>query len=232
MSRVQAGVYPALVTAAETPLRDLLRQLPVFAGAPEEALDVEALPVNPLQALEAELRRAIKGGEPEPHAMTLSTVSAAHAPSSRVLLCKDVDRTALYFATSRRSRKGHELANNESAAASFYWRISGRQFRLVGRVVAQDEALSAADFADRSRESQVAALVRRDVAPTSRQEVLDLAASMAASTPDDASAQPDWTVYALIPEEAELWQARRDRLHDRVAWTKVPEGWRRGLLWP
>jgi pyridoxamine 5'-phosphate oxidase len=64
------------------------------------------------------------------------------------------------------------------------------------------------------------------------QEVLSLAVAADASTPDDAPAPADWVVYALIPEEAELWQARRDRLHHRVVWTRSADGWRRGLLWP
>lgn len=216
----------------ETPLRDVLRGLPVFAGLSDEFFDPEVLPLDPLQALETELRTAVDAGEAEPHAMTLSTVSAAGTPSSRVLLCKDVDGTALYFATSSLSRKGQELASNDRAAVSFYWRGSGRQFRVVGQVVAQDEEVSAADFAGRGRGSRIAALVHRDVPPTTVEEVLDLAAATDAATPDEAPAPPDWVVYALIPEEAELWQARRDRLHHRVVWTRSVDGWQRGLLWP
>jgi pyridoxamine 5'-phosphate oxidase len=220
------------VNTSEIPLREVLRGLPVFAGVSEKPLDPEALPLNPLKALDAELRIAIEAGEAEPHAMTLSTVSAAGTPSNRVLLCKDVDGTALHFATSSRSRKGQELAGNDRAAVNFYWRGSGRQFRVVGQVAAQDEVVSAADFAARGRGSRIAALVHRDVPPATMQEVLSLAVAADASTPDDAPAPADWVVYALIPEEAELWQARRDRLHHRVVWTRSADGWQRGLLWP
>ena len=217
---------------ATPPLRDVLRRLPVFADVPLSPLDAATLPGDPLQALEAELRAAVVAGEPEPHAMTLSTVSASGAPSSRVLLCKDIDHRALYFATSSRSRKGRELALNPLAAVSFYWRGSGRQFRLVGRVTAQDEGVSASDFAARSRSSRIAARVHQDDPPESVEQIRALAAAVEGSGSDDVPAPDDWVVYGLVPQEAELWHARQDRLHDRVLWTECAEGWRRSLLWP
>jgi len=216
----------------EAPLREVLRGLPVFSKVANCDLDPDALPLEPLQALEAELRTAAAAGEAEPHAMTLSTVASHGMPSSRVLLCKDIDATALYFATSSMSRKGQELAGNGQAAASFYWRGSGRQFRVLGQVVAQDETVSAADFTARSRGARIAALVHRDVPPTSMEDVLALGAAVDASTPDDATAPADWVVYALVPQEAELWQGRQDRLHQRVVWTRSTGGWQRGWLWP
>jgi pyridoxamine 5'-phosphate oxidase len=153
-------------------------------------------------------------------------------PSSRVLLCKDIDATALYFATSRQSRKGQELEENSRAAVNFYWRGSGRQFRVRGHVVVQDETVSAADFSARSRASRVAALAHRDAPPTSIADVVALAAAVDAATPADLPTPSDWVVYGLVPEEAELWQGRQDRLHHRVSWTRSNGTWQFGLLWP
>lgn len=215
-----------------TPLREMLRRLPVFGDVPLRPLDPASLPCHPLQALEAELRAAIIAGEPEPHAMTLSTVSRSGVPSSRVLLCKDIDDERLYFATSSLSRKGRELSVNPHAAVNFYWRGSGRQFRVVGRATRESEVVAEADFAARGRSSRIAARVHRDEPPASAEQVLALAAAVEASTGDDAPVPKDWVVYGLVPQEAELWQARQDRLHDRVQWTRSAERWRRGLLWP
>lgn len=224
--------YSPQVSSYDMSLRDVLRGLPVFVDVSPSPLDAAGLPDRPLSALVAQLRAAIAAGETEPHAMTLSTVSGSGVPSSRVLLCKDVDDEALYFATSSLTRKGREIAVNPCVSVCFYWRSLGRQFRVVGKAVAQDDAISAADFAARSRGSRIAARVHQDDPPTSPEEVRALAALVDGANLDDASVPSDWTVYGLVPEEAELWQARQDRLHDRVQWTRSPEGWRRGLMWP
>ncbi len=53
--------------------------------------------------------------------MTLSTVDATARPTSRVLILKDIADGQLEFASSRASRKGHELAARPWAAANFHW---------------------------------------------------------------------------------------------------------------
>lgn len=83
----------------EAALREVLRGLPVFSKVTGLDLDLDSFPLEPLQALDAELRTAAAAGEAEPHAMTLSTVASNAMPSSRVLLCKDIDASALNFAT-------------------------------------------------------------------------------------------------------------------------------------
>jgi hypothetical protein len=46
------------MSAHEAPLREVLRGLPVFSKVANCDLDPDALPLEPLQALEAELRTA------------------------------------------------------------------------------------------------------------------------------------------------------------------------------
>jgi pyridoxamine 5'-phosphate oxidase len=217
----------------DPPLRDLLRRLPVLADVTDEPLDLDALGAQPLVALRVWLLEAVAAGEPEPHVMTLSTVSAAGVPSSRVLLCKDVDDDAVYFATSSLSRKGKEIAATELAAVSFYWKATGRQVRLVGTVIRQPDEVGAADFAARGRDSQLAALVHEHGRrPSSLQEVRGLRERLESRHADVVPAPADWCVYALRPHEVELWQGRRDRLHSRLLYERGRVGWTRALLWP
>ena len=214
------------------PLRELLRSLPVFAGIPDGAQDLADLPENPLQALEILLRRSIAAGEPEPHAMTLGTVSTDGVPSSRVLICKDVDEQSLFFASTASSRKGREIAAAPVASASFYWRGLGIQVRLVGTVTAAPRSVSEADWDARGRSSQVAGLLHQPAPPTSAGDVRAAAYELDQAHPGPLPAPPDWTVYALTPHEVELWQGRPDRLHTRVLHTRTHFGWTRFLLWP
>ncbi|MBV9821492.1 MAG: pyridoxal 5'-phosphate synthase [Actinobacteria bacterium] len=213
-------------------LRDLLRGLPVLTGAAEEWVDPETLPAHPLLAVRAWLLEAVAAGEPEPHAMTLSTVSAAGQPSSRVLLCKDIDEQALYYATPSHSRKAREVTATGVAAAHFYWKSQVRQACVSGTVERLPEPVAAADFAARGRASQLAALVHADGEPAGPRQVRELRDEWDARLPGQVPPPPFWGVYGLRPREVELWQGRRDRLHFRVRYRPGPDGWTRELLWP
>jgi len=42
-----------------------------------------------------------------------------------------------------------------------------------------------------------------------------------------------WGGYRLSPERIEFWQGRKSRLHDRLVYTKQPDGsWSRSRLEP
>ena len=164
--------------------------------------------------------------------MTLSTVSAAGEPTSRVLLCKDIDEHAVYFATSALSRKARDLQDTGLAAAHFYWKSLVRQARVTGSVVRLPAPVAAADFAARSRDSQLAALVHGDGEPATPTQVREVRDRMAIRHSGDVPVPPHWAVYALRPREVELWQGRADRLHFRVLYRRNPVGWARELLWP
>ena len=77
--------------AAEPPrLRELLRSQRVFpAGMPE--FNPAVAPDDPVTLFLHWLEVAIRDGVPAPHAMTLATADDQGRPSSRVLICKDVD---------------------------------------------------------------------------------------------------------------------------------------------
>ena len=54
--------------------------------------------------------------------MTLATADDRGRPSSRVLICKDVDGAGRwYFASGAASGKGRDIAVNPHAALSFWW---------------------------------------------------------------------------------------------------------------
>jgi pyridoxamine 5'-phosphate oxidase len=216
-------------------LRDLLRGLPVFAGQLPE-FDPAAAPDDPVALFGGWLAEAVAAGEPEPHVMTLSTADARGRPSSRALICKDVDAAGnWYFASGARSRKGRELAENPQAALAFYWPGLGRQIRIAGAVTAAGPRASAADFLARSAGGRAESLTGR------QSEVLAdpadlrgaLGAARACLEADPQLVAPDWTLYALAATEAEFWQADREREHIRLRYRREHgAGWRRDRLWP
>jgi pyridoxamine 5'-phosphate oxidase len=214
-------------------IRDLLRAIPAVAG-PLPAFDPGAAPDDPVPLFLQWLAAAIDAGVPEPHAMTLSTADQAGRPSSRVLVCRDVDAAgAWYFGTGAASPKARELRANPHAALTFYWPQQGRQIRVRGTVAPAGAEASAADFRVRSAESRAEALTGRqsDVLadPAELETALQEARDRLAATPDLVG---DWTLYALTADEVEFWQADDQRRHTRVRYERAPSAWIRTRLWP
>lgn len=218
---------------AENQLRDTLRAIPVLTGVAPE-FDHADVPDDPHVLFSEWLLAATRSGVAEPHAMTLSTVSADGRPSARVLILKDVDKDGWHFAVNSVSRKGRELSENPVAALTFHWREQVRQVRVSGPVVADPPALAAADFRARPVGSRLLALTRRQSDRLSGDAELDEALARAAR---ELAADPDvvpdeWMSYAVRADEVEFWQGHPERRHIRVRYTLGDGTWARAVLWP
>ena len=214
-------------------LRDRLRSLPTFDGELPE-FDPATAPEEPAGLFLDWLNDAIDRGVSEPHAMTLSTVDGYGRPDSRVLILKGVEHGRLQFASSRTSRKGRQLTGVPLAAASFYWREIGRQVRVRGRVAEGTREDAARDFLARPEDGRAAAL------GSNQSDLLSDFAAIAEAFSEaqeriaaEAELVPaHWSVYDLVPEEMEFWQARPDRRHVRLRYEIRGGEWSRSLRWP
>jgi pyridoxamine 5'-phosphate oxidase len=210
-----------------------LRALPVFAGA-LPGFDTASAPPAPEPLFVSWLQQAVATGESEPHATTLSTIDADGLPDSRVLLLKDVRDERWWFAFSAASAKGDQLRVNSGAALCFHWKSLGRQIRLRGEVQEASEAEAARDFARRTFGSKVIALASRQSTPLASEFELDetVVTSRAALERQPDLSFPSWRLYGLRPRSVEFWQARADRRHLRLAYSRAEAGWTKTLLWP
>ncbi len=170
----------------------------------------------------------------EPNAMTLSTASAAGAPSSRTVLLKALDDRGFTFFTNYSSRKGRELEARPQAALTFFWKELERQVNVTGSVEKVSRAESVAYFAVRPYGSQLGAHASNQSEVISGREWLEERfAALSQLYPEGQVPLPEsWGGYRLIPDTVEFWQGRSSRLHDRILYRRSPLGWKRERLSP
>lgn len=182
--------------------------------------------------------------QPDPNAMVLSTcgpiepdsLACIALPSSRVVLCKDVDHAAgaLTFFTNYQSRKGREIEGNAWACGLFFWNHAGRQIRVEGPVERVEAEASDRYFASRPLLSRLGAWASEQSQPiASRTALVERVrevmtrfgvsvADVMTESPRARVPRPDWWGgYRLRMMRVELWANVLGRLHDRAEWRRA-----------
>jgi pyridoxamine 5'-phosphate oxidase len=171
---------------------------------------------------------ALGSGMPEPTAMVLSTLTAEGRPLARTVLLKAHDQAGFTFYSNRTSRKGRELAKNPSACLVFPWYGIQRQVIAEGTVRELSQAESEPYFRSRPRPAQIGAWASRQSTVIASRAVLDdRVAELERRWPEPEQVpMPDfWGGYLLEPDAVEFWQAGMFRLHDRLRYRRVDDGW-------
>jgi pyridoxamine 5'-phosphate oxidase len=190
---------------------------------------------DPLEQFQAWFQDAVNAQAVDVNAMSLATASASGEPSVRTVLLKDIDERGFVFFTHYSSPKGRDLAENPRASLLFYWPELERQVRITGAVTRVPREVSQAYFASRPLDSQWAACAAAQSDELADRGTLEQRYDEIKRQYENrpVPCPPDWGGYHVAAEQVEFWQGRPSRLHDRIRYTRQPDGaWTRARLAP
>ena len=180
----------------------------------------------PIDQFKLWLFEACSAGLAEPNAMTLATVGPGGQPSARVVSLMRIGDEGFTFYTNYRSNKGRELAVNPRAALLFHWPEIGRQVRITGSVEPTGGDDVKAYFESQPPEARVSAWASWQSSGIADREFLEARVAKVQQRfgSGEIPAPPSWGGYRLRPETIEFSQNHSNQLHDRLQYSRRPDG--------
>jgi pyridoxamine 5'-phosphate oxidase len=195
-----------------------------YQGKPLEEEHVDPDPILQFESWFGEATRVIRD---DPNAMVVSTVDGSGRPSARTVLLKGFSEKGFIFYTNYESRKGRHISDNPNVALTFHWPDLMRQVCIEGAARKTTEEQSDTYFRSRPAGSRISAAASpQSQVVSSRRELEERVRDLEKQYRDlDEIPRPSqWGGYLVQPERMEFWQGRVNRLHDRICYTRKPDG--------
>jgi len=200
----------------------------------QSSLDELSVCQSPFDQFEKWFEEAKKSAIPEPNAMVICTAGPNGQPSSRTVLLKDLSKEGFTFYTNYNSRKGKEIAQNNSVSLLFPWLELERQVIVLGKAKKISRSASEEYFHSRPKNSQIGAHVSNQSERISDRMVLEHKLNLLKKEYSNKEVPlPDnWGGYLVAPYSIEFWQGRSNRLHDRIVYEYAGDSWNTGRYSP
>lgn len=196
--------------------------------------DNEPLFAEALDRFRSLIEQASTLGLREHMAASLATADSRGRPSVRTVLVRNFDERGFVFYTNSLSRKGRELTANPHAALCFYWDAIAQQVRIEGKVTPVSDTENDVYWRNRPRDRQLGALASQQSDKLESPELLARRyAELEREFADREVPRPaHWYGYRIEPAMIEFWNGRPARLHERIVYERLPDGWTRNYLYP
>ena len=191
---------------------------------------------NPIDLFGEWFNEAKKTEINDPNALTLATVGKNGIPSARMVLLKGFNNEGFVFYTNLNSRKSKELISNLNASMCFHWKSLLRQIRIVGKISKVSETDADNYYNSRSYGSRIGAWASNQSSILkSRDHLLKSIEEYKKKYPNknNVPRPKHWSGWNLNPTEIEFWLDGKDRIHERLCYTKKNNNeWEKNLLSP
>ena len=172
----------------------------------------------------------------DPNALALATVGKNGIPSVRMVLLKDFNEKGFVFYTNLNSRKSNEIKSNPNASMCFHWKSLLRQVRITGELSKVTDKDANNYYNSRSYLSRIGAWASNQSSVLkSRDELLNSIEEFKKKYPydKDIPRPKHWSGWNLTPNEIEFWLDVKDRIHERLLYSKIENNnWEKKLLSP
>ncbi|MCO5229850.1 MAG: pyridoxamine 5'-phosphate oxidase [Chitinophagales bacterium] len=199
-----------------------------------QTLDENQCPNNPFHLFEQWMQEAIECIPNDANAMSISTVGSNGAPSSRMVLLKEVSEEKFIFFTHYDGKKGLQIEQNANVALLFWWKELERQVRIEGYAQKIEKFKSEEYFHSRPKGSQIGALSSPQSQVVTKEQLISNFQELEEKYKDNelVPLSDTWGGYAIEPHLIEFWQGRPNRMHDRVEYILEKDNWAKRRLAP
>ena len=190
---------------------------------------------NAISLFKEWFNEAIKSEINDPNAVALSTISDNGYPTTRMVLLKDFNSDGFVFYTNLNSDKSKAINITPKISMCFHWKSLLRQVRIIGIASKVSEKEADEYYNSRSYGSKIGAWASNQSSfLNKREELFELIERFKEKFPEQNKVpRPNfWSGWRLKPEEIEFWLDGENRLHERLKYIKVQEGWKKILLNP
>ena len=190
---------------------------------------------DPFELFKTWMAEAEKKEINDPNAVSLATVNDKNEPSVRMVLLKGLSHKGFVFYTNLDSPKSEDLKKNPKAEMCFHWKSLQRQIRIFGNITQVSDKEADFYFNSRPHESKIGAWAsEQSKIMKNREEFLKRIDELKKKY-EDKNKVPrpkNWSGWCLSPTSIEFWLGDKYRIHERLKYNKVPNNWKREILYP
>ena len=171
----------------------------------------------------------------DPNAAALATVNESSQPDARMVLLKEYNNKGFVFFTNLNSKKGTDLKQTPKASMCFHWKSLLRQVRISGSISLISEKEADNYFNSRPYESRIGAWASdQSNVMKERTDLLKKIEIFKKKYPSEKGVPrpKHWSGWCLNPTAIEFWLRLEYRIHERLRYNKVSNGWKKEILYP